>query len=383
MRHFYRPLPAGLLLAAVLALPTGARAQFRYGPNAGAGYGYDQTQAVAGAACRNPGFNYTPAAAAWGPYVIQDPVSGFLNGSASVMNAAGEYEIQHQQANMGREQVKSAHLDNRRKAFDEAAYERANTPTLWERQAEDQWQQLQQARNNPPDTEIWNGTSLNLLLANVRQTQATTGLRGALVPLDPDILPHISLITGNAQRSSTMLNNGGKLKWPPELDDPRFDGDRDEVSKLFAQAIQEAGGSDGLSGRTRRALNASLGKLHDAIDAATPDMTPSDNIRAMTYVNQVTASAKMLDDPNIAKQLSGEWAPRGATIGELVENMTRNGQKFGPAGPASKPYYSSLYQSMLAYDLSLARLVGPLPTARLTTVPGYLPGSKPSPGTQP
>jgi hypothetical protein len=67
----------------------------------------------------------------------------------------------------------------------------------------------------------------------------------------------------------------------------------------------------------------------------------------------------------VAKTLSGgEWAPKGATVGELIDNMNRNGQKFGPAGPSDRPYYSSLYLSLLEYDSSLMALgsrAGPSP----------------------
>jgi hypothetical protein len=365
MRRYCRPLLAAVLLGAVLALPTGARAQFRYGPNLGAGYGYNQTQAVAGAAAagaavgsRAGDFRYSPGGDGFGwgwPYPYQTPLNGFLTGSADIINATGQYEIQHQQANLSREQVKSAHIDNRRKQFDEAAYEKANTPTLWQRQAEDRFEQLQQARNNPPSSEIWEGISLNILLDDIRQIQASTGLQGIPIPIEPDMLKHISVITGNARRSSTMFNDGGKLKWPVELDDPKFDESRKSINTLFLQATQEASGT-GLSGQTNRQLMAAIGQLKDGIDGAVNDMTPSDNIRAMTYANQVEASAKMLRDPNIAKQLGGESAPRGATVGELIANMDRNGQKFGPAGPADKPTYSSLYQSLLQYDLSLASM---------------------------
>ena len=78
----------------------------------------------------------------------------------------------------------------------------------------------------------------------------------------------------------------------------------------------------------------------------------------------MTRTARMLSDPNIAKTLNGDWAPRGATVGELIANMTRNGQNFGPAGPADRPFYSSLYQSVLAYHSSLVAMasrVGPSP----------------------
>jgi hypothetical protein len=362
-------LLSALLTSALLAAPAAARAQqFRYGATPATGYDYATTQAVGNVAAARSAFNYSPYSPGYWPYQIQTPLNGFLTGSADVISSTGQYEIQHQQANMTREQVKSSHIDNRRKMFDELAYEKANTPTQWQRQMEDFREQVNQARNNPPDTEIWSGGTLNLLLQDIRNYESQMGLRGAMIPLDPDTLKHISLGTGTVTGSSTMLANGGKLKWPPELDDPAFDASRKSINELFMQATQEAGSADGLSGRTMNALTKSLDGLKDAIDGAINTMSPSDNIRAMSFANEVTRSAKLLRDPNIAKQLNGDWAAKGNTVGELIDNMNKTGQKFGPAGPADRPYYNSLYQSLLAYDSSLMAMA-----SRAGTSPGMKP----------
>jgi len=353
-----------LLAAVLLASPSAVRAQFRAGYQPASGYGYAQTQATACANDRAAGFSYSPVAPGWGPYQYQTPMNGFLTGAADVMNATGQYEIQHQQSNLTYQQVKSAHIDNRRKMFDELRYEKANTPTLWQVQAEQRFEQLQQARNNPPQTEIWAAITLNTLLDDIRQIQAGTGLRGALVPLDSDTVSHLNVGTGTTTGSSSMLKNGGKLKWPVELQDERFDPACKEIDTLYQQAIAEAGSPDGLNGRTSRALTAAINKLEDAVDGAVNDMTPSDNIRAKNYADSVLKSSKLLRDPNIAKTLNGDWTAKGSTVGELVENMSRTGQKFAPAGPAEKPYYSSFYLSLLSYDLSLAQMAsrgGPSP----------------------
>jgi hypothetical protein len=368
MRRSRCLLWSSVALSALLALPFAAQAQFRAGSNPSSGYGYPQTQAVAAAACPPTGFNYSPWTPGWGPYQYQTPMNGFLTGAADVMNATGQYEIQHQQSQLTYQQVKSAHIDNRRKMFDELRYEKANTPTSWQVQAEARYEQLQQARNNPPQSEIWAAIPLNLILDDIRQIQAGTGLRGALVPLDPETVSHLNVGTGTVTGSSSLLR-ASKLKWPVELQDPRFTPTCNEIDKFYQQAIQEAAGADGLTGATSRALAGSIDKLQDEIDGAVNDMTPSDNIRAKTFADSVTKASKLLRDPNVAKQLNGDWAAKGNTVGELVENMNRNGQKFGPAGPADKPFYSSFYQSLLQYDLSLASLASRS-------------GGPPSPGAQ-
>jgi hypothetical protein len=285
------------------------------------------------------------------------------------MSASGQYEISHQQANLTREQVKSAHLDNRRKEFDQLAYERANTPTMSQIQAANRQEQLAQARNNPPLSQIWAGTVLNLLLSDIQNYRAQAGIQGAEVPLDPEILKHISLTTGTSTASSTMFNNGGKLRWPPELDDERFDAQRKSIDKLFLDATQQAVSPDGVSGRTLRELSASINKLQADINAAIDDMTPTDNIRAMKYARQLASSVQMLKDPTVANQLNGKWAPRGNTVGELIDNMTRDGLRFGPATPADQPFYTALYQAILEYDSSILALVARSQQSTVQTAP--------------
>jgi hypothetical protein len=363
MRRAPRFLSAGLVLAAalLLGLPAGARAQFRYGYAPAAGYAYARTQAAVNTAfAAGAGFGYSPWGwgygypATWG---YGNSVGGFLDGSADVMAAAGQYEVSHQQANLTREQVKSAHIDNRRKMFDELRYERENTPPLSAELEAFRREQLAQTRGGAQLSEIWSAAALNVLLDDIRLIQRQTGLEGAVVPLDPDAVKHISLTTGSNTGSSSMLNNGGKLKWPPELDDERFNATRKNIDRLFQQATQEAAGPDGLSGRTMRELSVALDGLQQEIGAAVDAMTPSDNVRAQSYAAQLEKTAKMLRDPGVANQLNGKWAPRGNTVGELVANMDRDGLKFGPAAPDGKPYYSSLYQSLVRYDSSLQAMV--------------------------
>ena len=106
-----------VLLAAALALAVPAAAPAQFNPNPSPGFGFNQTQGMAGApVAGQAAFNYSP----WGWGFPQtgaygNSAGGFLNGAASVMSASGQYEMSHQQANLTREQVQSAHIDNKRK----------------------------------------------------------------------------------------------------------------------------------------------------------------------------------------------------------------------------------------------------------------------------
>jgi len=352
MRH--RPFLLAAALA--LALPAAAPAQFAYNP--AGGYGYSQTQGLANmpSAGQAP-FAYSPWGwgypATWG---YGNSVGGFLNGSASVISASGQYEMSHQQANLTREQVKSAHIDNKRKAFDEWRYEQENTPPLSANLEKSREEQVRQMLN-PQLTEIWSATAPNVLLTDIQLIQSKYGVQGATVPLEEGVAKNLSLTTGTMPGSSGLLRDGGKLHWPPELQDERFKSDCDAVNKLLPQMIDQAKTSDGVSGKSVREMEGLLNSLTEKVTAAVDDMTPSDNIRAMKYVQQLTASTKLLRDPNVAKTLGGEWQAQGNTVGELVAFMTSKGLKFAPASPGEEPYYTSLQRSLVAYDSSLHQLM--------------------------
>jgi len=42
-----------------------------------------------------------------------------------------------------------------------------------------------------------------------------------------------------------------------------------------------------------------------------------------------------------------------------VANLSADGLKFAPATPGDEPYYTALYRSILDYDASLMRMIGP------------------------
>jgi hypothetical protein len=347
-----------VLLAAALALAVPAAAPAQFNPNPSPGFGFNQTQGMAGApVAGQAAFNYSP----WGWGFPQtgaygNSAGGFLNGAASVMSASGQYAINNQQANLIRQQVKSAHIDNRRRMFDELRYERENTPPLSANLEASRQEQVRQMLN-PQLTEIWSGTAPNVLLTNIQQIQLRYGLQGATIPLEPDVLRHLSLTTGTTPGSSGLLRDGGKLSWPPELQDDRFKDKREAVDKLLPQMVDQAMGS-GVTGQSIRQMEGLVAGLVDEVTAAVDSMTPSDNIRAMRYVQQLRDATKLLRDPNAAKSLGGgAWQAQGNTVSELVAFMTSKGLRFAPAARGDEPFYTSMHRSLVAYNSSLEQFM--------------------------
>jgi hypothetical protein len=86
------------------------------------------------------------------------------------------------------------------------------------------------------------------------------------------------------------------------------------------------------------------------------DVAPNDYMDGKKFLRELDKSYRVLNDPNVANYF-GKWAPRGRTVGELVQHITDNGLQFAPASPGDEPYYMALYQSFLTYDTGISQLV--------------------------
>ncbi|MBL8794456.1 MAG: hypothetical protein JNM56_11165 [Planctomycetia bacterium] len=298
------------------------------------------------------GFNYSP-------FYGADPYGGYLRGTADVINAQGNYLMQVEQAYMASEQVKQAKLDTRRKRLDEYLYEKSVLPTLEQQRDEEQRQQYLRSRNNPPQTEIWSGKALNDLLLAIVKTQTDTGLHGPAVPLDYEMLPHLNFTSGapgTTDNNASMLRDGGKLRWPFPLQRPAFTKQRAEIDKLTAQAVKMT--IDGnLDFQTLDGLSKNVDQLRRDLKANVADMGANEYIQSVKYVNQLSDNVKLLSQPNAANYLNGKWEAKAVSVGELIEQMTKQGLRFAPAAAGDESYYNSLHRSLADYDAGLARLV--------------------------
>jgi hypothetical protein len=152
--------------------------------------------------------------------------------------------INTQRAYLTKEQVRAAQLDNRRRAFDEYYYEKANTPTLNEELERAQREEVRRAQYNPPLTEIWSGKSLNDLLQSSLNLMAR-GCVGPTVPLYAEALRSINVTTGApGSGNQGLLKDPGPINWPIQLQTLSA-GDtkplRNQIDVLLTEARKQAG----------------------------------------------------------------------------------------------------------------------------------------------
>jgi hypothetical protein len=274
------------------------------------------------------------------PYYPYDPLSGFLQGAAGVMNADGKFRISNQQSNLLREQVRSAHIDNQRKAFDEILYERANRPTWLDDLERQRKLNLRYALTNPSGSEILGAGTLNTLLDNIKQMPG----EGPTVALREDLLSKINVTAGGGVNPGLLKNE--RLTWPLALTTTAFDQDRTNVERRRDTAIHQAENGkveDGLL----RDLQASIDQMTKDLDAQVGEIPPSQFILASNYLKQLNAAVRALSGPDATNYVNNKYAAKGKTVGELVKNM--QGLQFAPATPGDEQAYRALYDALVSY----------------------------------
>jgi len=299
----------------------------------------------------SPGYSspgYTPSYPEGGgypsPYVPSyDPTSSFLMGAASVINADGKFRINNQQANVLREQVRSAHIDNNRKAFDEFLYERANTPTWLDDLERQRKLNLRYALVNPSGSEILAGTSLNTLLDSLKQMQGRN-VQGPDVPLDEELLKQINVTAGSGANAGLLKNE--KLTWPLALTGSDFADDRTHVERNIRNAVNEAEHGPVEPARLKDLL-ADVARMTKDLERQIGDITPNQYIEAEKYLKLLGDAITALSRPDGVNYINGKYAARGKTVGDLVKNMA--GLKFAQATPGEEQAYKALQEKLASY----------------------------------
>ena len=281
------------------------------------------------------------------------PVGGALSGYANVIGAVGQFEIQNQQARIIQTQADMSRIDYRRGLIDEQRYEQALQPTTLELRQQEQWRKLQSARNNPTKSEIWSGDALNALLTALQGAERQ-GLSAKSVPLDPDVLKQINLTTGQAAGAG-MLKSVTNLDWPFALQDEPFKYSATKINGLTLKAVDEVKTTGRVSAATFNELDGAVAAMTEAV-RTNKDLSSTDYIASKSFLDDLHVSVQSLRDPSVAKYLNGAYAAKGATVADLVQQMTSQGLQFAPATQDDRPSYTILYQALLAYDYRLAQL---------------------------
>lgn len=295
----------------------------------------------------------------WNPFYGEyyNPANGNLFGASAVIGAEAQYMTSVQQAYLMREQVRREKLENRRRIFEEWLYERNNTPTQQDEFERTQQLNLRRARNDPPINEILSGLALNDLLVDIQKLQGR-GIKGPDIPLDDSIVKNINFVPKGKVAANPgllkRLKSKGQLDWPLALRMPGFEKDRDLLNTLTKDAVQQAGANGQVDVGTLNEMNNAVKRLRDGLrESILKEGLPSNQYGpSANFLTDMESSLRALSDTDAQGFVSGKFAARGGSVGDLVKDMTQKGLQFAPSTPGDEQAYVALHRMLATYDFN-------------------------------
>jgi hypothetical protein len=283
------------------------------------------------------------------------PIGGYLRGTADLTASLGNFVVSMQRARLIQEEGTRSQIDTRRKIWEEAEWERMHTVFTEDYRESLIRVEQRRARLEPPLNEIWSGRSLNVLL-RADAAQQSKGNRGPTVNIPEDVLKHINLTVGTGGTGNIGLLKTDTLRWPLPLTGTEFAEPVKNLNERIPEAREQARLNNSVAPGLLKDIQKDVQRLQDALHDRVGEMPPVEYSESKRYLNQLGEAVKALQDPNVQNYLTGKYAPKGKTVAELVDNLTRvQGLEFAPATPGDEAAYRALYQAMHAYDLGLAQ----------------------------
>ena len=290
----------------------------------------------------------------------ESQLGGYLRGYADVIGSIGRLEVDEQRANLQRQQVQRERLENWKRHFDYWRYWRENVPTAEDDRQRYLQAQLTRSLNDPPPGEVYSGQAMNTLLDNLaKKVGSGTDLPGGSPALDADTLRHLNVTATPGKGNPGLLKNEGRLSWPTALREPLFEPERDVISNLapvlYDQAVR--GRVDPVSLAN---MNNALRELDRKLTESVQDMSPNQYAETRRFLSALGGMATVLGQPGAGDHLSP--APKGRTIGDLVQYMLSKGLRFAPAVSGDEGAYQAAYAALVHfYDALSTKVVAEKP----------------------
>jgi hypothetical protein len=286
-----------------------------------------------------------------GGYYPQDPTGAALQGYASVVSAAGQYQVNIQQARMSRETARQMSIDTTRRRIELERWYESTRPTAQQLRDQENARDLERARKDSPETDISSGKALNVLLNSIQKSGQLN--LGPNVVIDEDTLKSINVAGASAAGNAGMLKEVNKLTWPEVLQDSGYDDARKRLNKNLALAVSILKDGDPVPDNTVRDIRADYKTMSDKLNDDTSELSASQYIEARRFLNQLNQAVRALTDKNAVKYFNKTWAAKGKNVAELVANMSKEGLSFAAATPGDQAAYRALYLAMREFDAGL------------------------------
>ncbi len=284
-----------------------------------------------------------------GSYYGESPLGGYMRGIAGIISSEGNALINIEQSKLLHEQVRRERMENRRRAFDQYLYEREHTPTPEDDRQKAMKEQVRRSLNDPPMGDITSGVALNTLLADIQKKGDNA--QGPPIPLDNDILRHINVKSPTGGGNPGLLKNEGRLTWPVVLRGPQYKEERDVLNDLTPAAYDQAVSGKSDAG-TLEGMTAAVRRLADKLRDNIKDLTPTEYSEGRRFLSDYEDALALLRQPGAGDYFT-QKSPKGKSVADLVQHMTKKGLVFAPAVPGDEGSYLALQRALAAYDAGI------------------------------
>lgn len=274
-----------------------------------------------------------------------------LQGMADYTRASGQYWNDIEQARMSREKVRQEEFDTQRARLQyEMDYEKLR-PTGAKMRDKARIDDLDWARNDPPNTQIWSGETFNILMRSI--TTSSNPTRGPNLALEPNMINGLNLRDRSA-RGNLSLTKDDKFEWPDALMERPFDDLRGDFDKKYATAMKSVRYGERPDRGLIKELRADLDRMDEKLVQMVGDYSPTEFIDARRKIRTLTDALRAMGNALTVKASATDWRRNVHTVAGLVDYMMKNGLEFGPAvTPSDFSAYSASYFPLRNYERGL------------------------------
>jgi hypothetical protein len=316
-----RSIRFALVLAAVLAAASEARAQYGYGRG-------------------------------WGGWGASTPGSSMARGLGMMSAGAGMYNESTAQArsinaNTAMRWNQAMFNGSRVGARMFAAREKA-----LKEQNETAYSGLRdRIRNHPTTRDVTDGDALNAVLdVLLNPTNADTSIQQIKTPIRPETIANIPFEVASEGMTVCLDRMTMDGQWPQAVLGDEFKPERDGLRKAIQAALEEDKQGE-VDPDTIAGVQAAVDRLRNKFEKLVPQTSP-DYVSAHWAIKAMDGLTKMLYSPQMDKVLSELEDYQGATLGDLLGFMQAFNLRFGPANSyRQRLIYQKIYP-MLADQAS-------------------------------
>lgn len=294
----------------------------------------------------------------WGGWGMRSPGMSYgyaLQGVASVTQAQGQYWQDIQKASLMREQTRQTAIDTQRKRVEYELWYEGVRPTAPKMRDAERATDLDWARKDPPNSEIWSGRTLNTLLKSILASPAPT--RGPTLSLEAETIKGLNLTDKTTRGNLSLAKDEGKIDWTESLQEAAFDDMRDSFTKHFQAALKSANEGKSPTRTELGELRSDLKRMDEKLDDLVRDLPPSRYIESRRLLNQLKDTVKGLSNPRVVKNASNEWKKNVSTVGDLVNHCLKHGLEFGPAvASGDEAAYTAAYYAIRSYERGVTQM---------------------------